>query len=450
MAPLLTPDAARALAQRILGAVQGDGASVHLVSERTGHTRYVGNQAVVSADVSAVWATLTVRMGTRRAAMTFDAFGADALTQAVTTAEQLARRAPEDPERLPLLGPQTYPHTQAFFSTTDELGVAARKAAIETVAGRAAQAGTIATGFAGHRSRAEAVVNTAGLFAFHRSTIASHTVTVRSAQGTGSGWAGTTHNDWARMTPAQDLADRAVDKARRSRDARPVSPGAYTVLLEPTAAGSLVRLVGDHLDARAAAEGRSCFALAEGATRVTQAVAAPSVTLVSDPSDPAVGARPFTDEGLPLGRATWIENGVLQDLARTREWAARTHQSPRPYPGFVALDGHEGGAFADLLAGIERGLLITRFASVRESDPRAASYTGVTRDGTFLIEHGKVTGAVKNLRFTESVVGMLERVERLGRAERVVASDAGDMGPAVVAPPLVVRAFQFTSVSDAV
>jgi hypothetical protein len=172
------------------------------------------------------------------------------------------------------------------------------------------------------------------------------------------------------------------------------------------------------------------------------------VTVYSDPEDPDLLERPFTDEGLPVGRTTWIEGGVLANLAYDRYWADRQGRDPLPRAGGIKFPG-QSGSVRDLIEGVDFGVLVTRFWYIRGVDPRTLKYTGLTRDGTFLIENGRVTAAVKNLRFNESIVAMLNNVEAVGEAVRVVASESGGLGPAVVVPPLVVRNFHFTSVSDA-
>lgn len=448
MAELFSRDEAEALARRILGLVSADGGQVWLESERYGHTRYAVNRITTAGDTRDRRATVTVRRGRRSASATFNQFDDATLARGVETAERLAALAPEDPEQPPLVPPQTYLEVAAAFPATEALEAGARADAALAVIEHAAARGLVATGFLERRVGAVAVANTAGLFAYHRHTAASHTTTVRTADGRGSGWAGTTHNDWDRMTPPAELAAHAAEKAARSVEVGSLDPGAYTVLLEPTAVGNLVQLLGGHLDHRAAVEGRSFFS-AQGGTKVGRRVVAPVVSLRSDPTRPDVLARPFAADGLPFGRTDWIADGVLRHLAVSREWAARANLDPRPYPGFLELPGTDTADGA-LLAGIERGVLVTRFWYIRGTDPRTVSYTGLTRDGTFLIENGAITRAVHNFRFNESVVGVLDRVEAMGRARRVVASESGGIGAPIVVPPLVVREFQFTSVSDAV
>jgi predicted Zn-dependent protease len=327
--------------------------------------------------------------------------------------------------------------------------VAQRADAVNEVVEPAAAAGLVATGFVQQTAAATAVANSAGLFAYHRATLASHTTTIRTADGEGSGWAGTTHNDWTETIPPAELAARAMRKAKRSVGRSPLAPGAYTVVLEPTAVGNLVQLLRFALNARSADEGRSFFSKRGGENKVGEQVVSEAVTLISDPGDPDLLTQPFTDDGQPVGRSVWIENGELTNLAYSRFWADRTGREPIPLAGGLRMLGGRGSV-TDLIETVERGVLVTRFWYIRSLDPRSLSFTGLTRDGTFLIENGRVSSAVTNMRFNESVIAVLSNIDTMGSAQRVVASESGGIGTAIVVPPLVVRDFHFTAVSDAV
>jgi predicted Zn-dependent protease len=279
-----------------------------------------------------------------------------------------------------------------------------------------------------------------------------HTLPVRTPAGKGSGGAGAAHNDWARTTAAAQLAGRAVRKAHGTREPATLEPGKYTVVLEPTAAGNLLTLLAFALNARAADEGRSFFSKRGGGNKIGEQVVDERITLASNPGDPDLLTSPFTGEGLPVKPTVWIENGVLKNLAYDRFWASRQGREPVPFGGGFRLSAAGGTASLDeLITGVDRGLLVTRFWYIRGVDQRTLLYTGITRDGVFLIERGEVTGAVRNFRFNESPVAMLNNLVAAGRPERISASESGDVGgAAVVVPPLVVRDFNFTSVSEAV
>jgi predicted Zn-dependent protease len=195
------------------------------------------------------------------------------------------------------------------------------------------------------------------------------------------------------------------------------------------------------LQARSAEEGRSAFAKGGGATKVGEKIVDERVTLRSDPADPLILATPFDNEGMPLGAQTWIERGVLKQLAYNRFWANRRGTTPTGSASSLRLEGGTE-SLDQLIAGTERGVLVTHCWYIRSVDQRTLVYTGLTRDGTFLIENGKLARPVKNFRFNESPLFMLNNLDAIGRPVRTAGGDA--------MPAIRVREFNFTSLSDAV
>ncbi len=449
MPELLTEAEARDLCRKILATSSADAAEVRIESRSEANTRFARNQFSTGGESADVRITVSAIFGSRRGSVVFNDLSEAGIEAAVRRSEELARFAPEDREWMPMLGPQTYVPVGGFFERTDELSAAERAAAVEAITGPARQAGLVATGFLQQVAAATAVANTRDLFAYDRSTLVSLTTTVRTADGRGSGWAGTTHNDWGRITSPAELAEQAMEKASQSVGAAAVEPGAYTVLLEPTAVGNLVQLLSTALDARSADEGRSFFSKQGGGNRIGEQVVDERLSLVSDPQDPDLLTSPFTSDGQPLTRTEWIRNGVLTNLSYSRFWGSKQGVPAVPPAGGLKLRGGEGSV-DELVQTVRQGLLLTRFWYIRPVDRRTLVYTGLTRDGTFLIEDGRVTRAVKNLRFNESPMNMLNKLQAIGGARRVVASESGGVGRAVSAPPLVVRSFNFTAWSDAV
>ncbi len=449
MPGVLTDAEARALCERVLAESSADGSEVRVESRLARNTRFARNQVSTSGESADTRITVSAVFGGRRGSVVFNDVSDAGIKAAMGRAEELARFAPEDREWMPLLGPQTYQAVNAFFERTHALSPADRAAAVQAITKRAERSGVVATGFLQQRGASTAVANSQGQYAYHRSTLVSLTTTVRTPDGTGSGWAGTTHNDWGQVTPPVELAERAIQKASQSTGAAAVEPGAYTVLLEPTAVGNLVQLLVSALGARAADEGRSYFAKQGGGNRIGEQVIDRRLSLISDPQDPDILSRPFTDDGQPVNRTEWITDGVLKNLSYSRFWGSKQGVPATPPAGGLKLSGGEG-SLEDLVSTVRQGLLLTRFWYIRPVDRRTLVYTGLTRDGTFLIENGEITRAVKNLRFNESPMTMLNNVEAVGSSRRVVASESGGLGRAVTVPPMVVRNFRFTAWSDAV
>src|SRR5437762_641504 len=283
------------------------------------------------------------------------------------------------------------------------------------------------------------------MFAYNRATITNYTVTVRTNDGTGSGWAGAEHPDWSQVY-FNAVSARAIDKARLSRNPVAIEPGRYTVIMEPQAVGDLVQLIGFYADARASDEGRSPFTKQGGGNKIGEKIMDTRISLIADPFDPMILSQPFDGDGLPLGRQVFVDKGVLKELYYSRFWAKKQGKQPTGAPTSFIMTGGTTSV-DDMIKSTPRGVLVTRLWYLREVDPRTILYTGLTRDGTFLIENGKISKAVKNFRFNDSPLFMLNNLEAIGRPVRLAGTEAGG---AVVVPPIKVKDFNFTSLSDAV
>jgi predicted Zn-dependent protease len=444
----LSREEAEALTKRVLSFATADATRVAITGGSRSNTRFAINQISTAGDSYNATVNVQSMIGRRRGSMSTNRLDDASLKAAVETAERLAKLSPEDPEGLPELGPQQYQESLGWSDATASLEPASRAQAARQITEAARGAGLVSTGFLEANATATALANSNGLFAYGRQTALALTTTVRTEDGAGSGWAGIAHHDWSRIQPAA-LVRRAIDKAKRSASAVAVEPGRYTVVLEPTAVGNLVQLITGAMSARSADEGRSFFAKQGGGTKIGLRVVDERVSLVSDPLDPDAPSATFTGEGLPLRKTVWIENGVVRNLSYDRYWAQRQGKEPTPFPGTLRMTGGDQ-TLEDLIGSTERGILVTRFWYIRGVDPRTILYTGLTRDGTFLIERGKVTRAVKNLRFNESPIFMLNNLLGLGQPERVNASESLGPGSPIVVPPIKVRDFNFTSLSDAI
>lgn len=169
------------------------------------------------------------------------------------------------------------------------------------------------------------------------------------------------------------------------------------------------------------------------------------ITLRNDPFNPKLTALPWANSLIPNDGLPWIERGVVKNLAFDRFWAQKAGRKPTPPPGNLILEGQDH-SLDELIASVERGLLVTRFWYIRILQPQTAQFTGLTRDGLFLVEKGKVTDPVMNFRWNESPVRVLQNTKMLGRP----VPTQGSEGAASTAPPLVATEFNFASISDAV
>jgi predicted Zn-dependent protease len=442
----MTRDEAQRILESAIKMSKAEGVSVNVSSNVTGNTRFAANQLTTSGIIEQSNFAVESFFGNKHAVVTTDDLSEASIRRAVEQSERLAKLAPDDPEVMPALPQQTYTPVKAYYDTTAAVTPAERARAVMSALEPTRRSGNLmGSGFLVTGANVNAQGNKAGLFAYHASTTSNYTVTVRTADGTGSGWAAADDHDWSKLD-YRGVSARAIDKAQKSRNAVAIEPGRYTVILEPQAVGDLVQLVVFYMNARSSDEGRSPFVKPEGGNKIGEKIMDSRVTILSDPADAQLAGQPFDGAGLPLGRQVWVENGVLKQLFYTRFWAKKKDKTPTGFPTTVKM---LGGATSteQMIASTPRGLLITRLWYLREVDPRTVLYTGLTRDGVFLIEDGKIKQAVKNFRFNESPIFMLNNIEALGPAVRLGGTEAGGD---VVMPTLKARDFNFTSLSEAV
>jgi predicted Zn-dependent protease len=443
---VMTRDQSEALIQRVVKMSKADEIQVNIGGGYQANIRFADNRISTAGGTTQANVNVQSSFGPKHAVVSTNDFTEAGLERAVRQSEALAKLAPDDPEAMPLLGPQQFENVDSYFDSTANLGPEGRAEAARLAIDPCKAAGDLtAAGFLITGIGAGAVGNNKGLFAYQSGTSANYTLTVRTKDGTGSGWAGADHPDWSKVD-VKAVAQRAIDKAQRSRNPVAIEPGRYTVVLEPQAVGDLVQLLAFALDARSADEGRSAFSKQGGGTKIGEKITDERVTLFSDPADPQLLSNTFDGQGLPARKQVWIENGNLKKLTYSRFWAQKKNQEPDAGTNAVKLAGGTQ-SLDELIASTPRGVLVTRLWYLRPVDPRTVLYTGLTRDGTFLIENGKITRAVKNMRFNESPLFMLNNLDALGRAERVAGTEAGGD---VVMPAIKVHDFNFTSLSDAV
>lgn len=443
---LISQAEAQSIIQKIVKFSKADEVGVNLGTGYQTDVRFAANQMSTAGAVLTGGLGVQSTIGKKHAVATTNDFSDDSLKEVVAKSEALARLSPDDPENMPGLGPQTYIPVESYFESTANLTPEDRARAALTALEPARKAGDLATaGFIIVNVGAQALGNNHGLFAYNRSTNVNYTVTVRTSDGTGSGWAGSEHPDWKQVDFAA-LSNHAIEKARLSRNPVAIEPGKYTTILEPQAVGDLVQLMGGSLAARSADEGRSAFTKQGGGNKIGEQIVDKRVTIFSDPQDPQLLGTPYDGQGLPLARQVWVENGVLKQLFYSRFWAQKQGKQPTGGPNTFKMQGGDT-SIEEMIKSTARGVLVTRLWYLRPVDPRTILFTGLTRDGTFLIENGKISKAIKNFRFNESPLFMLNNVEAIGPAVRVGGTEQG--GPVVV-PALKVRDFNFTSLSDAV
>lgn len=436
---ILTKEEAKKIIDKVLAYSKADEMSVGLTGSRTGNIRYARNSVSTSGESYNLSLAVTAVYGKRSGTATINEFDDQSLEKTVRRAEEIARLAPENSEYMPMLGPQTFTETNTFAESTAKIDPAYRaKVAFESL-DPCIKKSLTAAGYLEDSMGFSAIGNSKGLFAYNKATSVEFSVTVRTADGTGSGYVSRDFNDTSKLS-TKSATDIAIQKALASTNPRALEPGKYTVILEPTAANDLLQNMMRSMDARNADEGRSFMSKKGGGTRLGEKLFDENVTIYSDPTNPEIPSAGYSGDGRVQEKVMWIENGVVKNLTYSRFWADKKGVKAVPPPsGFIMQGGSK--SLAELIKGTEKGILVTRLWYIRAVDPQTLLYTGLTRDGTFYIENGQIKFPVKNFRFNESPVIMLNNLEAMGIPSRVNGN---------LIPPLKIRDFTFSSLSDAV
>jgi predicted Zn-dependent protease len=367
----------------------------------------------------------------------------------VEQAEQLARLAPVDREYLPTLKAQTYKPVGGYVEATANVSPTARAKVVGDILTECEKSGVIGAGFHQARANAGASATKNGNFEFERSSAVSLSVTTRTADGTSSGYFLRSHYDINRLDTMR-VARESIRKTLEGKNARVLEPGAYTVILEPQAVADVLGSLAFGFNARNADEGRSPYSAPGGKTRLGERIFDERISVLSDPWNSEIPGSQSAQGGIPAQKIYLVKNGMLENLVYTRFWAQKQTKEPTPGPVNTILEtSGKPSTIEEMIASTKRGLIISRFWYIRSTDPRTASLTGLTRDGVWFVENGKVQYPVKNFRFNQSIIQMLApgNVEMIGAPERVGGSESGG---ASLLPALKLKAFNFTSQSEAV
>lgn len=448
MAGVIGPDAVRRVAEAALELPGADGVEVLFVHEWGGLTRFASSTIHQSTWREDTGLSVRVVRGGRIGVSTTNEFTLKGARRAASSALEMASVVPADP-LFPGLAPrQPAPASDGFDEATAATTPENRASAIADLVACCPATFSAAGAFETMATEL-AVANTEGQFCWAPSTQASLTAVVTGNEG-GSGFAETFARSADQIDP-RSIGTRAASKAAASASPRDLAPGRYDVVLEPSAVSTLVGLLAwVGFGGRSLVEGRSCFSGKQG-----QQVAAPSITILDDALAPGSLGVPFDFEGVPRRKVTLIEQGVFRDavydLRTAKQVGTQTtgHALPPPnpegpFPLNLLLEPGDA-SIDDMIAATERGVLVTRFHYSNIVLPVESVITGMTRDGTFLIEDGEVTTPVKNLRFTQSIIEALTNTTMVGRTTEL-ASEFFFSASRV--PGLRIEGFNFSGASD--
>ncbi|HXC24609.1 MAG TPA: metallopeptidase TldD-related protein [Gemmatimonadaceae bacterium] len=477
------------IAQRLVRYAQGGGETeVHLVSRWTGNVRWARNRVSTTGEDrdNQIRVRRIIRGASSDNAITINDVSDAALVAAARRAERLAHlnyeRVDADVESRPgsPLRFQDEPAAvpQLFVASTYQQDAGRRAEAARQLMRAATAAGMLSAGYIEVSVTSFAYITSWGYAQYYQYTWAQYSNTVRDPKGIGSGWAGVDWPDWSKIDGEQ-LSAIALDKCLKSRNPVAVEPGRYTTILEPQAVCDFVSLWGGASNR----EGSEIIKTETfhksgqfeppnlidpsqlGLSRLGEKVIDERITISADPMDPELGFPPYSkrrytiDDGQIYHPVTWIEQGVLKNLAYDRKYAVKELGRNTGLPAEGAFRMSVSGpttSVEEMIATTKRGLLVTRFDQVQGPSGAAMLCRGYTRDGLWLIENGKISKSVKNMLFVESIVFALNNVEQLGVPQRAFHPEPGGIfawghiPQPVIVPPLKIRDFSFTALSDAI
>ncbi len=427
----------KAAVDATLSAVKVDDLLIAIHGQRRRHIRFARNGVTTSGDTDEATCYVTCVVGTRHATIEVQGLDQRTLRDAAMRAKASAELMPDDPEFVPYGGKASFPAVPADF--VEKTGLVSAQQAADALLPAITEARSrnlASAGFVDLTDHSYALATKAGFFGTHQTTRAAFSMTARTQDGTGSGWAGREGNSLADLNIAR-LGLLACDKAERSRSPRALPPGRYPVVLESAAVDTMIGRLADALELRDAEEGNSPFSAGAGKSRLGERLLG-DLNLVSDPTDRRLPEMPFDPEGTPRSKQVFVEGGVLKSMVCSRYWAKKTNQKATPLPGNLIASG--GKVDREIIQGLDSGLLVSRVWYTNVVDPKTLTLTGLTRDGVFWVEGGHIVDSVNNFRFNQSLIAMFNETEAYGPAERI----------GHLAPSLRCSSFHMSTKSDAI
>ncbi len=441
----LSANDVKSITDRLLSRSKADACVIEADGGDERSLRFARGGATTNMATSQINLRVTSYMDGRKGTVAAASIDDEELDLALARSEEIARLLPVDPEYISPLGPQNYAATLRYDESTGEQGLDGLARAAATVIAESAKRDVDAFGCGSSGRRFEALATSAGLFAYDRRSDIEISVTARNRADSWSGWAGANEFCSSNLDVAS-VARRATEKAAHETPPLDIEPGRYTVIFEPAATAELARWLMWMMNARAADEGRSFFSKVGGGAKQGEALFDAKLTIRSDPQDDLAPECCFGCEGAPQVKRAWIDKGVVASLHRSRYWAQKTGAEAVPFARDFTIDGGDV-SLEEMIRETKRGLLVTRLWYTNMVDPRSLLLTGLTRDGNFLIENGRVTAPARNMRFNDSLAALFSNIEAIGRTERTWRAMSGGV---VAAPPMLVAGFNFSSKSSGI
>ena len=442
----LSEDDAKSLSERILSHSSADACVVKIDGGEEHSLRFARGAATTNLATSETRMRISSHIGGRVGSVTTTLLDDDALQAARLRSEEIARLLPVDPDYVAPLGPQHYDPSARYDDNAAALRLDALAAQAARVIAEGARVDVDTFGCASSARQFEAMATSNGLFAYERSSEIDLSATARNKSDRWSGWAGA-HEFFGQRLDAEAIARRACEKAAHDMEPVDLEPRNYTVILEPAAVAELAFWVMSAMDARAADEGRSFYARPGGGTMIGEKLFDEKLTIRLDPADPLAPEASVGWEGVPHRARRFIDKGVVNALYRSRSWAQKTGAEPIPFGRNFIVEGGDA-SLDDMIRSVKRGVLVTRIWYENMVERKSLLLTGLTRDGNFLIENGRVTAPVRNMRFNQRLGELFGNIVALGKTERTWRAAGG--GGAAAAPPMLAESFCFSSKSSGI
>ena len=440
---LLQEDEALSLIESVIKQSTAEGVFVSVNNSESALSRFSENQISQNMSKNRFQVTITSYFGKRCGSASTTENSPEAIMETIQRSQNLARFAPEDPEWVPLLSPQTYEsRIPAFDPATANLSPLSRGEMVRQVCTLSRNAGVNGSGTLSTRASVTAVGNSLGLIAHNRATEADFSFTARIDKG--SSWTNRTAFAHSQL-PLIEMTTQVIDRAKMSVNPQEIPPETYPVVFDAAAVSSLIPWVIWNLDARTADEGRSFMSRMNEkgqpmGNRVGESMFSPLVEVERNAAHPLLQVGTFFRDGMRNQYLEVIKKGIPQTLSYSRYWGQQQGKKATGAMYPIVMRGSDQSR-EDLIKGTERGILVSRAWYVNCVNPRTLEVTGMTRDGTFWLEDGKIAYPIKNLRFNQSLPEMLKNVEAVSEVQR--------FGSTVV-PGMRVSAFKFSSVSDSI
>ncbi len=439
------------LSKKIVGFSKSEWCEVSIDSAHSANLRYAANTVTTSGSHTNTSVGITCANGKKAGSVSTNDLSDDGLSRAVKRAEEIASLSPDNEELVaPITDKQKYLRSAQFDISTSDMEYAANeRARISDQSIKEARARQlVAAGFLETVVSRNAYRNSKGIFATDQKTRTVFSTTVRKEDGSSSGWNKRASHAIARLE-ANTAISHAVDKCLAWESPKEYDPGVYKAILEPSATADMLQQLVWSLDARSAEEGRSAFSRTGGGTALGEQLLAENVHIYSDPNHPIVPAGIYTDGGLASGQVDWFTNGKLSNFQRSRYWAQKSGKPAQPGPANMILEA--GGTMLpeDYLTTIKDGLLITSFWYMRDVDNQTLLKTGLTRDGLFMVEDGKIKHGVVNFRWNESPLALFKNIIGASKPVATAPRDGWD-GIPMLCPLIVTSGFNFSTISDAI